>query len=304
MNIVNNVIDLIGDTPLLRINRLTGPNDAEVLVKLESFNAGGSIKDRVAKYLIEYAEAAGALDDDKTIIEATSGNTGIALAMIAAAKGYKIAIVMSEGNSKERKKLIRAYGAELVQSPAEKGTGGAIEMKRRLLEENPGKYIDVNQFKDPANILAHYQTTGQEIIKQTDGDFDMVVTGIGTGGTGAGVSLRVKGFKQSIPVVGVTSKKGHSIPGLRNPKEPNATQLFRPDGFDEIIELSDADHPAVKDAARRAAKNEGLLVGMSAAAILHIALKKAEVIGKGKRIVAVLPDDGMKYLSTDFYNGE
>lgn len=302
MDIVNSVIDLIGDTPLLRINRLTGPNDAEVLVKLESFNAGGSIKDRVAKYLIEYAEAAGALDKNKTIIEATSGNTGIALAMIAAAKGYMITIVMSEGNSEERKKLIKAYGAELVESPAEKGTGGAIEMKQRLLEENPGKYIDINQFKDPANILAHYQTTGKEIIEQTDGAFDMVVTGIGTGGTGAGVSLRVKGFRQSIQIVGVTSKKGHSIPGLRNPKEPNSTQLFRPEGFDEIIELSDADHPAVKDVARRAAKNEGLLVGMSAAAILHIALQKAEVIGKGKRIVAVLPDDGMKYLSTDFYD--
>jgi len=304
MNIVNSISDLIGDTPLLKINRLTGPNDAEVLVKLESFNAGGSIKDRVAKYLIEYAEAAGVLDKEKMIIEATSGNTGIALAMIAAVKGYKISIVMSEGNSEERKKLIKAYGAELVQSPAEKGTGGAIELKRRLLEENPEKYIDINQFKDPANILAHYQTTGQEIIDQTDGDFEMVVTGIGTGGTGAGVSLKVKGFNESIQVVGVTSKKGHSIPGLRNPKEPNSTQLFRPEGFDEIIELSDAHHPAVKDAARRAAKNEGLLVGMSAAAILHIALKKAEVIGKGKRIVAVLPDDGMKYLSTDFYDSE
>jgi cysteine synthase len=222
--------------------------------------------------------------------------------MIAAAKGYKITIVMSEGTSEERKKLIKAYGADLVLSPAEKGTGGAIEVKRRLMDENPGKYLDINQFKDPANILAHYQTTGREIIEQTDGVFDMVVTGIGTGGTGAGVSLRVKGFKQSIQVVGVTSKKGSSIPGLRNPNEPNSTQLFRPKGFDEIIELSDADHPAVKDVARRAAKNEGLLVGMSAAAILHIALQKAESLGKGKRIVAVLPDDGMKYLSTNFYD--
>ncbi len=156
MGIANSVTDLIGDTPLLRINRLTGPDDAEVLVKLESFNAGGSIKDRIAKYLIEYAEAAGGLDNDKTILEETSGNTGIALAMIAAAKGYKITIVMSEGSSDERKKLIRAYGADLVLSPAEKGTGGAIEVKRGLMEENPGKYVDINQFKDPANILAHY----------------------------------------------------------------------------------------------------------------------------------------------------
>jgi cysteine synthase len=224
--------------------------------------------------------------------------------MIAAAKGYKITIVMSEGTSEERKKLIRAYGADLVLSPAEKRTGGAIEVKRRLMADNPGKYLDINQFNDPANILAHYQTTGREIIEQTDGAFDMVVigigtVGIGTGGTGAGVSLRVKGFNQSIQVIGVTPKKGHSIPGLRNPNEPYPTQLFRPEGFDEIIELSDADHPAVKEAARKAAKNEGLLVGMSAAAILHIALQKAESLGKGKRIIAVLPDDGMKYLSTD-----
>jgi cysteine synthase len=302
MTVAYSVTDLIGNTPLLRIHKLTGPDDAEVLVKLESFNAGGSIKDRVAKYLLEYAEAAGALDKEKTILEATSGNTGIALAMIAAAKGYKITIVMSGGTSEERKKLIRAYGADLVLSPAERGTGGAIEEKRRLMDETPEKYVDINQFKDPANILAHYQTTGQEIIEQTDGAFDMVVTGIGTGGTGAGVSLRVKGFKQSIQVVGVTSKKGHSIPGLRNPKEPNPTQLFRPEGFDEIIELSDADHPGIKATASRTAKKEGLLVGMSGAAILHIALQKAVSLGKGKRIVAVLPDDGMKYLSTDFYD--
>ncbi|MBQ04740.1 cysteine synthase B [Candidatus Bathyarchaeota archaeon] len=302
MVIANSITDLIGDTPLLRINGITGPCDAEVIVKLESFNAGGSIKDRIAKYLIEYAEAAGSLDKDKTILEATSGNTGIALAMIAAAKGYKITIVMSKRTSEERRKLIRAYGADLVLSPAERGTGGAIEMKRSLLEENPEKYIDINQFRDPANILAHYQTTGQEIIKQTGGDFNMVVTGIGTGGTGAGISLRVKGFKRSIQVIGVTSKKGSSIPGLRNPNEPNPTQLFRPEGFDEIVSLSDDDHPAVKAVARGAAKEEGLLVGMSAAAILHIALQKAKSLGKGKKIVAILPDDGMKYLSTDFYS--
>ncbi|MDP7443747.1 MAG: PLP-dependent cysteine synthase family protein [Candidatus Bathyarchaeota archaeon] len=302
MVIANSITDLIGGTPLLRINGLTGPCDAEVIVKLESFNAGGSIKDRIAKYLIEYAEAAGSLDKDKTILEATSGNTGIALAMIAAAKGYKISIVMSEGNSEERKKLIKAYGAELVQSPAEKGTGGAMELTRSRLEANPEIYIDSNIFRDPANIRAHSQTTGPEIIKQTGGDFNMVVTGIGTGGTGAGISLRVKGFKRSIQVIGVTSKKGSSIPGLRNPNEPNPTQLFRPEGFDEIVSLSDDDHPAVKAVARGAAKEEGLLVGMSAAAILHIALQKAKSLGKGKKIVAILPDDGMKYLSTDFYS--
>jgi cysteine synthase len=304
MKVVNSIVDLIGGTPLLKINKLTGPEEAEIYVKLESFNAGGSIKDRVAKYLIEYAEAAGFLDNDKSIIEATSGNTGIALAMIAAAKGYPITIVMSEGTSDERKKLIRAFGAELVLSPAEKRTGGAIELKGKMLDENPGKYIDVNQFKDPANILAHYQTTGQEIITQTDGDLDMVITGIGTGGTSAGVSLRIKNFNKNIQMIGVTSKKGHTIPGLRNPDEPNPTKLFRPQAYDEIIELSEADHPDVKNTARKAARKEGLFVGASAAAILHIALLKAKKLGHGKKIVAILPDDGMKYLSTDLYNGE
>jgi cysteine synthase len=302
MDIVKSISELIGSTPLLRINRLTGPDDAEVLVKLESFNAGGSIKDRIAKYLIEYAEAASVLDRDKTIIEATSGNTGIGLAMIAAAKGYKIEIVMAAGTSEERKKLIKAYGAKLVLSPAEEGTGGAIETKRRLIEEYPEKYVNISQFRDPANILAHYQTTGREIIEQTDGILDIVVTGIGTGGTGAGVSLRVKEYNPRIRVVGVTSKKGHSIPGLRNPGEPNPTQLFRPERFDEVIELADVDLPDVKNAANRAAKEEGLLVGMSAAAILHIALDKAKKIGNENRIVAVLPDSGMKYLSTDFFD--
>ena len=160
MGIANSVTHLIGDTPLLRINKLTGPDDAEVLLKLESFIAGGSIKDRIAKYLIEYTEAEGALEKEKTILEATSGNTGIALAMIAAAKVYRITITMAEGSSEEREKFIRAYGADLVLSPAEQGTGGAIEVKQRLMEENPGKYMNINQFKEPANILAHYQTTG------------------------------------------------------------------------------------------------------------------------------------------------
>lgn len=301
MTTANDVTDLIGRTPMLRLNKLPGPRDAEVLAKLEWYNIGGSVKDRMAKYLIEYAESAGKLNREKIILEATSGNTGIALAMIAAAKGYKIATVMPESVSIERRKLIKAYGAELILSPGAKGTGGAVELKQKLLKEEPEMYIDIDQFRDPANIMAHYQTTGPEIIEQTDGRVDMVVVGIGTAGTGVGASMRLKHFNPSIKVVGVVPELGFAIQGLRNPSEPYPTQLLRHERFDEIVELSREDKPAIYETARRAAKEEGLLVGISAAAILYVSLQKARDLGKEKTIVAVLPDSGSKYLSTDLF---
>ena len=301
MATANDVTDLIGRTPMLRLNKLPGPGDAEVLAKLEWYNIGGSVKDRMAKYLIEYAESAGKLNREKIILEATSGNTGIALAMIAAAKGYKIATVMPESVSIERRKLIKAYGAELILSPGAKGTGGAVELKQKLLKEEPERYIDIDQFRDPANIMAHYQTTGPEIIEQTDGRVDMVVVGIGTAGTGVGASMRLKHFNPSIKVVGVVPELGFSIQGLRNPSEPYPTQLLRHERFDEIVELSREEKPAIYETARRAAREEGLLVGISAAAILYVSLQKARDLGKEKTIVAVLPDSGSKYLSTDLF---
>jgi cysteine synthase len=301
MIVANSITDLIGKTPLVRINKLTGPDDATVFAKLEWYNIGGSVKDRMGLYLIEYAEAAGRLSKGKTILEATSGNTGIALAMLAAAKGYKIAIVMPESVSLERRKIIRAYGAELILSPGERGTGGAIELKQKLLKENPEKYVDLDQFKDPANILAHYQTTSKEIIQQTRGDVDMIVIGVGTAGTGVGTSLRLKEYNPKIKIVGVMPKLGVSIQGLRNPKEPYPTQLFREKHFDEIIEIQEEEVPKTFDVVRKLAKLEGLLVGMSSGAIMHVALQKAKKIGKGKIIVAILPDSGEKYLSTDLF---
>lgn len=303
MKVANDVTDLIGGTPLLRLHKLSGPESAKVLVKLEWFNIGGSVKDRMAKYLIEYAEAAGKLDKEKTILEATSGNTGIALSMIAAAKGYKITITMPESVSIERRKLIKAYGAELILSLGVKGTGGAVELKQKLLEENPGKYIDIDQFKDPANILAHYQTTGREIIEQTEGKVDAVVVGVGTAGTGVGISLRLKQYNEGIKIIGVIPELGFAIQGLRNPDEPYPTQLYDPERFDEIIELPRDKNPVIFETARRAASEEGLLVGISAAAILYVALQKARELGKGKTLVAVLPDSGSKYLSTPLYEG-
>jgi cysteine synthase len=301
LKVANNILELIGETPLIKINKLTKENEATVFAKLEWYNIGGSVKDRMAKYLIEYAEASGRLTKDKIILEATSGNTGIALAMIAAAKGYKITIVMPESVSIERRKIIKAFGAELILSPGEKGTGGAIELKQKLLKENPEKYIDINQFKDPANILAHYQTTGKEILEQTNGKVDMIVVGIGTAGTGVGISLRVKEYNPKIKIVGVTPKLGVSIQGLRNPKEAYPTQLFRKESFDEIVEISKEEIPKTFEIAREMAKKEGLLIGMSAGAIMYVALLKARELGKGKTIVAVLPDNGLKYLSTNLF---
>jgi len=301
VRVANSVIDLIGNTPLVKINNLTGPDDATLYAKLEWFNIGGSVKDRLALYIIEYAQAAGRLNRERAILEATSGNTGIALAMIAAAKQYKLTIVMPESVSIERRRIIRAFGAELVLSPASKGTAGAIELKQKMLKESPDKYIDVDQFKDPANILAHYETTGKEILEQTHGLLDMIVLGIGTAGTGVGTSMRVKEIKPEIRVVGVTPKLGTSIQGLRNPGEPFPTQLFRREWFDEVIEISEADKEATFQTAREVAKQEGLLIGMSSGAIMHIALKKAKQIGKGKTIVAILPSGGERYLSTPLY---
>jgi len=301
MMVANSVTDLIGKTPLVRINYLTNHDDATLYAKLESFNVGGSVKDRLALYIIEYAQTAGRLDRERRILEATSGNTGIALAMIAAAKKYKMTLVMPESVSVERRRIIRAYGSELILSPGAKGTAGAIELKQKMLKEHPEKYIDVDQFKDPANILAHYESTGKEILEQTHGLLDMVVVGIGTAGTGVGTSMRVKENKPGVKIVGVTPKLGITFQGLRNPKEPFPTQLFRREWFDEVVEIGEEEREATFNAARQAAKQEGLLVGMSSGPILHVALKKAKELGKGKVIVAILPDGGERYLSTPLY---
>ena len=304
MNVADSVVALIGNTPMVRINHLTTKKDASLYAKLEWCNIGGSVKDRVAKYLIEYAEAAGKLTKDKVILEATSGNTGIALAMIAAARGYSITLVMPESVSVERRMIIKAYGADLVLSPKAGGTGGAIELKREMFAEDQERYVDIDQFRDPVNVLAHYQTLGREILEQLGGTLDTVVVGIGTGGTGAGVSKRVKEHDPGIRVVGVTPALGLSIQGLRNPRENNPTQLFNPEQYDEVVELTGFEMEACIETARKAARLEGLFLGYSAGAILCIAIREARRLGNGKRVVAVLPDDGYKYLSTNLYSDE
>ena len=301
MLVANDITELIGKTPMVRINNSMNANSANVYAKLEWFNIGGSVKDRMALYLLEKAEKLGKLNKDKTILEATSGNTGIALAMLAAIKSYRITLIMSESVSMERRKIIKAYGADLIISPKEKGTGGAIELKQKLLKENPDKYVEIDQFKDPANILAHYETTGKEILEQMNGKIDMIVVGVGTAGTGVGISKRVKEFNPNIKVIGVTPKLGVSIQGLRNPEEPYPTQLFKKEHFDEIIEIEKEDMLKIFETARKIARMDGLLIGMSAAAIMYVALEKAEELGKGKTIVTILPDNGNKYLSTGLF---
>ncbi len=297
----NDITKLIGNTPMIKINKLTGPNDAKIYAKLEWFNIGGSVKDRMALYMIENAEAAGKIRKDRPILEATSGNSGISLAMIAAVKGYKITIVMPESVSIERRKLIKAYGADLVLSAGSKGTSGAIELKQKMSKENPNKYNIIDQFEDPSNIQAHYDTTGKEILEQTDGNVDIVVVGIGTSGTGVGVSTRIKKESPNIRIVGVVPKLGVAIQGIRSPDELYPTKLFKKECFDEVIEISKEEMPKIIESARELAKKEGILMGFSAAAIMNVVLRKSKGLGKNKLIVAVLPDSGMKYLSTPLF---
>ena len=299
--ISKNISSLIGKTPMLKINRMTGPEDADVYAKLEMFNIGGSVKDRAALTLIEFAEASGELTKDKTIIEATSGNTGIALSMIGAYKGYKVAIVMSESASIERRKIIRAYGAELILTPGEKGTAGAIEMKQKLISENPEKYAPIDQFSNPANVFAHYTGTANEIIEQMGGKVDMVVMSVGTGGTSSGISLRMREYNPDIKIIGVTPKLGVKIQGIRNPEEPYPSKLVRKSYFDELIEIDEEAKKAAFETGREAARKEGILLGMSSACALHFGIIKARELGPGRNVVVIMPDNGFKYLSTELF---
>ena len=296
-----NVLSLIGNTPIVKINKLTGENDATILAKLEEYNIGGSIKSVMALYMIETAEKSGELTKNKVIIEASSGNTGIAMAIIAAVKGYKITIIIPESVSIERRKLIKAYGAELILSPGEKRTDGATEMKKKLVAENLGKYADLDQFKNPANVLAHYNITGKEILAQTRGKVDMVVMSIGTAGTGVGVSKCLKEYNSKIKIIGVMPEIGAKIQGLRNSRELKQTNLFQSEAFDEIIEIKKESVPETFDVSKMLAQKEGILAGMSSGAAMFIALQKAEELGKDKTIVVIMPDTGERYLSTELF---
>ena len=296
--IANSVLDLIGNTPLVKINKLVGPGDATILAKIERQNIGGSVKDRIGKFMIEAAEREGKLTKDKIILEPTSGNTGIGLAIVAAVKGYHALFIMSEGVSEERKKILRAFGAELLFTPKEKGTDGAIERAYAMAREEPEKYFLPNQFNNKWNPQAHYETTAKEIWEQTNGHVDMVVIAMGTTGTIMGTGKRLKELNPEIKIIGVEPYLGHKLQGMKNMKESYVPSIYVSRKLDEKINIKDED---ALETARQLALKEGLLVGMSSGAVMHIALQKAKKLGAGKTIVAILPDGGERYLSTDLF---
>ncbi|HOK05982.1 MAG TPA: cysteine--tRNA ligase [Syntrophales bacterium] len=291
------ILETIGNTPLVEIRRLNPNPNVRILAKLEYFNPGGSIKDRTAYAMIRGAEERGELTKDKIILEATSGNTGIGLALVAASRGYRLCLTMSEAVSEERKKILRALGAELIFTPSSQGTDGAIEKAYAILRENPDRYYCPDQFNNPDNILAHYHGTGEEIWRQTDGEVTMVVLTLGTTGTAMGVSKRLKEYNPAVIIVGVEPYLQHKIQGLKNMKESYRPGIFDKNRLDEKVNILDED---AFEMARRLAREEGLMVGMSSGAAMHVAAQKARELSGGV-IVVVFPDGGERYLSTELY---
>jgi len=291
------IIDSIGNTPLVEISRLNPNKKIKIMAKIESANPGGSIKDRAALFMIEGAEKRGALTPDKIILEATSGNTGIGLAMIAAAKGYKLCLTLPESASEERKKILRALGAELHFTPANQGTDGAIEVAYKMLRENPDKYFGTDQFNNEDNIAAHYYGTAQEIWDQTDGAVTAVVSCLGTTGTAMGISRRLKELNPQIKIIGVEPYLKHKIQGLKNMRESYRPGIFDKKRLDEKVNILDEDAFAM---ARRLAREEGIMAGMSSGAAMFVAVQKALQMQEGL-IVVIFPDSGERYLSTELF---
>lgn len=302
----SNIYKTIGKTPLVKLNNTLTENMAEIFVKVEANNPGGSIKDRPALYMIRDAERKGLLKKNGTIIEPTSGNTGIALAMIGAAKGYKVIIVMPDSMSMERKKLMEGYGAEVILTEGKYGMVGSIELAEKFAKEKD--YFMPNQFENINNVKAHYETTAVEILEDTNGEIDAFVAGVGTGGTITGIGKRLKQKNSEILIVAVEPKKSPILSG----GQPNSHGIqgiganFIPiildrSLIDEIIDIDDGD---AYYQAKNIGKLEGILCGISSGANLAAAMIIAKRLGKGKRVVTVLPDTGERYLSTDLFKEE
>ncbi|QZT34370.1 cysteine synthase A [Caldalkalibacillus thermarum TA2.A1] len=307
MRVANSITELIGQTPLVKLNKLVGPEEADVYVKLEWFNPGSSVKDRIAIAMIEEAERAGQLQPGMTIIEPTSGNTGIGLAMVAAAKGYKAVLVMPDTMSIERRNLLRAFGAELVLTPGKLGMKGAIQKAEELLAEHDD-YFMPQQFKNPANPKIHRETTGQELLEQVGDQLDAFVVGVGTGGTitGAGEVLKAKFPRLHIvavepedsPVLSGGEPGPHKIQGIGPGFVPD---ILDTSIYNEVITVSNEN---AFETARRLAREEGILGGISTGANVYAALEVAKRLGKGKKVVTVSPSNGERYLSTPLYQFE
>jgi S-sulfo-L-cysteine synthase (O-acetyl-L-serine-dependent) len=288
------ILSAIGNTPLVELRNLNKKPGVRIFGKLEGTNPGGSVKDRTALWMIKNAEASGKLTKGKTILEPTSGNTGIALAMIGAAKGYAVKLCMPECVSVERQQILKALSAEVVLTPAKEGTDGAIRKAHQLLDAEPQKYYMPNQFENPDNCLAHYSTTGPEIFAQTKGQIDVFITGMGTTGTLMGIYKYLKEKKPQAKVVGVEPTEGHTIQGLKNMSESIVPGIYNPGMLDEKITIEDGE---AFETTRLLAAREGVFVGMSSGASVAGALRIAEQMSSGT-IVALLPDRGDRYLST------
>ena len=297
MDIRENILGTIGNTPMVRINRLNPNPDVNIFAKLEGFNPTGSIKDRIALKMIEDAENDGRLKPGQTIIEPTSGNTGIGLAIIGIIKGYSVEIVMSDAVSVERRKIIRSYGATVTLTPGTEGTDGAIRLARKKVAENPDRYFMPDQFKNAANDLTHYQSTALEIWQQTGGKIDYLVCALGTSGTIMGLSKFLKVMKPDIKVVCAHPVRGHYIQGLKNMEEAIVPDIYDPSQIDiqEMVESEEA-----ITMARRIISEEAIFAGMSSGAAMLAAVRTARRIDKGN-IVVVFPDRAEKYLSTSMF---
>ena len=305
MKIVNNVSELIGETPIVKLHNLGTENSADIYAKLEYFNPGSSVKDRIANAMIGQAEIDGLLEPGGTIIEPTSGNTGIGLAMVAAAKGYKLVVTMPDTMSKERRNLLSAYGAEIILTPGAKGMKGAIEKASELVTE-PGYYMP--QFNNEANPRVHEASTGQEIIAQMPEGLDAFVSGIGTGGTITGVGRVLKATYENVkiyavepedsPILSGGSPGPHKIQGIGAGFIP---EVLDTGIYDEVLKISNEE---AFSAARHVAKTQGILGGISSGAAISAAIKVAANLEKGQKVLAILPDNGERYLSTALYEYE
>jgi len=287
------LLSAIGNTPLIELHNVSPNSGVRLFGKLEGCNPGGSVKDRPAYYMIKKAEESGALTHDKVILEPTSGNTGIALAMIAAAKGYRAKLFMPECVSSERRLILEALGADVVLTPAKEGTDGAIRRAHELFDAEPDKYYMPNQYDNESNLLAHYETTGPEIDRQTAGVVDVVVAGMGTGGTLMGLARYFREKKPKVRIVGVEPTLGHTIQGLKNMHESIVPKIYREEHLDEKIVIEDGE---AFERTRVLAQKEGVFVGMSSGAAMAGALLVAGGMSRGN-IVVILPDRGDRYLS-------
>ncbi|MDO5554591.1 MAG: PLP-dependent cysteine synthase family protein [Planctomycetia bacterium] len=293
----NTILETIGHTPLVRINKLNPNPNVEMCAMLEGFNPTGSIKDRIAMKMIEQAIDEGKLTKGKTIIEATSGNTGIGLAMVGTVLGFHVVIVMSEAVSIERQKMIKAFGAEVVLTPANEGTDGAIRKCKALVAAEPDKYFNPDQFSNVYNKLAHYKTTAREIWDQTEGRVTHFVSSLGTSGTLMGVGMGLKEHNQSIKIIEAHPVRGHYIQGLKNMAEAIVPEIYDASQIDISIKIDSED---AFEMSRRIVHEEGIFVGMSSGAAMLAAVTAAKMIDSGL-IVVMLPDRGEKYLSTNLF---